>query len=121
MRMLRELCRHNALCDIILTTTTWDDVEHAQCSRKGAGKNSNGMISQGSKALSFPFLNTPESAWATMSDHCLHPVHDRHAVQLQKEVVNLEQLNEAAETKIGKTLYGEPEVTEKATRSATKR
>jgi hypothetical protein len=108
LRMFRELCGHNALRNIILTTTMWLDVEEELGSlreKELAKKYWNGMINEGSKV--FRFLNTSESAW-TILDNFLQPAHERRAVQLQKEMVDLER--QLSETKAGKKLYSELEV-----------
>jgi len=107
LRMFQELCGHNALRNIILTTTMWLDVEEELGSvreKELEKKYWSGMISQGSKV--FRFLNTPESAWIIL-DHFLRPAHERQAVQLQEEMVDLER--QLSETKAGKKLYGELE------------
>ena len=107
LRMFEQLCGHNALRNIILTTTMWVDVEEdlgSQREKELEEKYWNGMINEGSKV--FRFLNTPESAWAIL-DHFLRPAHERHAVQLQEEMVDLER--QLSETKAGKKLYGELE------------
>jgi hypothetical protein len=108
LRMFQELCGRDALRNIILATTMWVDVEEQVGLQRQKELEKNywkGMISQGSKA--FRFLNTPESAWAIL-DHFLRPAHERQAVQLQEEMVDLGR--QLSGTKAGKKLYGELEV-----------
>jgi hypothetical protein len=107
LRMFQQLCGHNALRNIILTTTMWVDVEEelgSQREKELEKKYWKGMINEGSKV--FRFLNTSESAWAILNNF-LQPAYDRQAVQLKEEMVDLEQ--QLSETKAGKKLYGELE------------
>jgi hypothetical protein len=105
--MFQKLCGDNALQNIVLVITMWDDVDEELGSQRENELEKNywkGMLNEGSKTSRH--LKTPESAWAIL-DNFLQPAHQRQALQLQKEMVDLQrQLNE---TKAGKKLFSELE------------
>lgn len=108
LRMFRELCGKNALQNIILTTTMWDEVDP----KVGEGREGElrskywkAMIDQGSATARFH--STQESAWDIV-DHFVRDANARHAVLLQKEMSEMKK--QLPETNAGQKLYTELEV-----------
>jgi ribosome-associated translation inhibitor RaiA len=103
LRMFKKLCGENALRNIILMTTMWDEVDEetgAQREKELKGKYWNTMIEQKSKTARY--LGTSDSAWDIV-DHFLQSSNERCAVLLQREMVDMER--QLRETKAGQTLY----------------
>ena len=103
LRMFEKLCGKHALGNIILTTTMWDKIDEKMGDEREKELREEywkSMIKQGS--TTFRYRNTRDSAWEIL-DKVLQSGHNRHAILLQKQMVELEmQLNE---TDAGRTLY----------------
>ena len=103
LRMFEKLCGKHALGNIILTTTMWDKIDQKMGEEREKELREEywkSMIKQGSTTIRYG--NTRNSAWEIL-DKVLQSGHNRHAVLLQKQMVELEmQLNE---TDAGRTLY----------------
>jgi hypothetical protein len=107
LQMFKQLCGKNALPNIILTTTMWDDVEPELGARREldlVNTSWKDMIRFGSKTLRF--TNTHDSAWNIIDD-ALSPIHKARALRLQKELVDMEQ--DLPETSAGRELCSELE------------
>jgi hypothetical protein len=105
LRMFRELCGRQALENIILVTTMWDEVDEdvgSQREKELRGKYWKPMIDHGSATARYN--GTSESAW----DIVEHFTTRRHAVLLQREMVDLKK--ELPETAAGQELYTTLEV-----------
>jgi len=101
LRMFEKLCGKNAFKNIILTTTMWDHVDEEtglQREKELKGEYWRAMINQGSKTVRY--RNTHDSAWSILDGIIGHK---RHAVLLQKEMVDMEK--QLRETDAGQTLY----------------
>jgi hypothetical protein len=108
LRMFEKLCGKNALENILLTTTMWDDVDDKVGSvreKELVAKYWKGMMAHGSKTVRYN--NSATSAWEII-DHFLQVANARYAVLLQEEMVDMEK--QLRETKAGQTLYGTLEV-----------
>jgi hypothetical protein len=108
LRMFEKLCGKNALRNIILTTTMWDEVDESvglEREKELEGKYWKAMIDQGSTTVRY--TNTADSAWKIMDDY-LTTANSRYAVLLQREMVDMER--QLQETKAGKALYETLEV-----------
>jgi hypothetical protein len=103
LRMFEKLCGKHALGNIILTTTMWDKIDETtgqEREKELKGQYWKSMIRLGSTTIRY--RNTKDSAWEIL-DKVLQSGHNRHAVLLQNEMVDMErQLNE---TDAGRTLY----------------
>jgi len=101
--MFEKLCGKHALGNIILTTTMWDKIDETtgqEREKELKGQYWKSMIKLGSTTIRY--RNTKDSAWEIL-DKVLESGHNRHAVLLQNEMVDMErQLNE---TDAGRTLY----------------
>jgi hypothetical protein len=105
LRMFRELCGKQALENIILVTTMWDEVEEdvgSQREKELRGKYWRAMIDHGSATARYN--GTLESAWDIVERFTTR----RHAVLLQREMVDLKK--ELPETAAGRELYTTLEV-----------
>ena len=103
LRMFEKLCGKNAFGNIILTTTMWDKIEETtgqERERELRGLYWKSMIRLGSTTVRY--RNTKDSAWEIL-DKVLQSGHNRHAVLLQKEMVEMER--QLSETDAGRTLY----------------
>jgi hypothetical protein len=103
LHMFKRLCGENALRNVILVTTMWDEVDEemgSQREKELIGKYWKAMIEQKSKVVRY--LGTSDSAWDII-DHFLQSSNQRHAVLLQREMVDMER--QLCETKAGQTLY----------------
>jgi hypothetical protein len=108
LRMFEKLCGKNALQNIILTTTMWDEVDERMGSLREnelKAKYWKAMIDQGSKTVRYH--NTQESAWEII-DQFLQTANRRYAVLLQHEMVDMEK--QLRETQAGQALFGTLEV-----------
>ncbi|KAF9469800.1 P-loop containing nucleoside triphosphate hydrolase protein [Collybia nuda] len=108
LKMFRELCGKNALQNIILTTTMWDEVDAETGARREAELRSKywkAMIDHGSATARFH--STQESAWDIV-DHFVRDSNARHAVLLQNEMSEMKK--QLPETNAGQKLYTELEV-----------
>jgi hypothetical protein len=108
LRMFKELCGKNALQNIILTTTMWDEVDEStgvMREKELKAKYWKAMIDQGSRTVRY--FNTPESAW-NIVDHFVETANNRYAILLQQEMVDMEL--ELRETSAGQMLFGTLEV-----------
>ncbi|KAJ8689314.1 hypothetical protein PTI98_013347 [Pleurotus ostreatus] len=104
LHMFEKLCGKNALKNIILTTTMWDEVEGKTGEQREEELKKHywkSMISQGSTAMRFE--NTEQSAW-NIIDAIVNTHNERYAVELQEELVDMKQ--GLPETKAGQELYG---------------
>ncbi|KAF9489918.1 hypothetical protein BDN71DRAFT_1525719 [Pleurotus eryngii] len=104
LHMFEKLCGKDALQNIILTTTMWDEVDEATGEQREKELERHywkTMISQGSKTMRYQ--NTDKSAW-NIIDSIVVGHNERYAVELQKELVDLEK--ELPETGAGKELFG---------------
>lgn len=107
LSMFRELCGKDALQNIILTTTMWDEVEPGVGARREVELRSTywkPMIDRGSGAERFH--NTQESAWNIL-DRFVRDANARHSDLLQKELMEIKK--QLSATNAGKKLYTELE------------
>ncbi|KAJ8456402.1 hypothetical protein ONZ45_g18733 [Pleurotus djamor] len=104
LTIFEKLCGKDALGNVILTTTMWDeeDAETGLQRQKNIEKNYwKAMIKRGSRTVRY--LNDEESAWEIV-DYIVGPKNDSFAVELQHELVDLdEQLPEIGACR---ALYG---------------
>ncbi|TDL17136.1 hypothetical protein BD410DRAFT_730453 [Rickenella mellea] len=107
LRMFEKLCGHDALKNIVLVTTMWDEIEDDGEEDVGSQREAElvekfwkPMISQGSKHVRYH--NTTDSAWNIIDDF-LKEANERHAVLLQDEMVSMEM--ELRETRAGRQLF----------------
>jgi hypothetical protein len=103
LRMFEKLCGKHALGNIILTTTMWDKIDNEigqEREKELRGQYWKSMIRLGSTTVRY--CNTRDSAWEIL-DKVLQSGHNRHAVLLQKEMVDMER--QLSETDAGRTLY----------------
>ncbi|KAF4582667.1 hypothetical protein EYR40_002590 [Pleurotus pulmonarius] len=103
LHMFEKLCGKDALQNIILTTTMWDEVDEPTGEQREKELERHywkTMISQGSKTMRYQ--NTDKSAW-NIIDSIVVGHNERYAVELQKELVDLEK--ELPETGAGKELF----------------
>jgi hypothetical protein len=108
LRMFEKLCGKNALQNIILATTMWDEVDDnvgSQREKELMARYWKGMMAQGSKTVRYK--NSATSAWDII-DHFLQVANVRYAVLLQEEMVDMEK--QLRETKAGQALYGTLEI-----------
>ncbi|KAJ8517857.1 hypothetical protein ONZ45_g5026 [Pleurotus djamor] len=104
LHMFEKLCGKDALGNIVLTTTMWDDVDEETGLQREKELQKNywkGMINQGSRTVRY--LNDEESAWEIV-DYIVGPKNDSFAVELQHELVDLHE--QLPETGAGRELYG---------------
>ncbi|KAJ8517858.1 hypothetical protein ONZ45_g5025 [Pleurotus djamor] len=104
LHMFEKLCGKNALQNIVLTTTMWDEVDldvGIQRERELERNYWKTMLSHGSRSMRH--LNTEESAWRII-DAIASAQNERYAVELQAELVDMGK--ELPETGAGKELYG---------------
>jgi len=108
LRMFEKLCGKNALRNIILTTTMWDEIDEASGVRREKELRSNYwkvMIDHGSKTARY--RNTRESAWDIVDQFC-EIANKRCAMLLQQEMVDMEK--QLRETQAGQALFATLEV-----------
>ncbi|KAL4062804.1 P-loop containing nucleoside triphosphate hydrolase protein [Scleroderma yunnanense] len=91
LRVFQRLCGNNAMSQIVLTTTMWDEVDEEEAIWKP-------MIAQGS--TTFRYLNTQESAMELIVQLVAKK---RREVRLQKEIANKHM--ELRETSAGQELH----------------
>jgi len=100
LTMFNKLCGDDALKNVILVTTKWDDIERG-VGRRREQQLSNTywkkMLSQGSQMARF--MNTQESAWEIID---LVLLKDPVNALIQKELIDLQK--HLPETEAGKTL-----------------
>jgi len=104
LKVFNKLCGQDALRNIILTTTMWDQVEIDEGSEREkelCNKYWKTMIKEGSTVARF--LNSTDSAWSIVEPLLRHANH-RFSVLLQEEMVNMQK--GLPETKAGMELYG---------------
>jgi hypothetical protein len=107
LRVFQKLCGANALRNVILTTTMWDEVQIEEGDRREKelrGKYWKTMIDRGSTVARY--LNTTESAWDIVMPILLD-LNERSALELQREMVELKK--QLPETKAGMELYNKLE------------
>jgi hypothetical protein len=108
LRMFEKLCGKHMLGNIILTTTMWDRIDEdtgKEREKELRGQYWKSMIKLGSTTVRY--RNTKDSAWEIL-DKVLQSGHNRHAVLLQKEMVDVKR--QLSETDAGRTLYTELEL-----------
>jgi len=105
LQVFQELCGKNALKNIVLVTTMWDDVEEST----GAAREDeltkeywNDMIRLGSRTARYH--NTVNSAWDILKVF-LAEARKRHATLLQQELVDMHK--RLGQSHAGRKLYGE--------------
>jgi len=104
LRMFKKLCGDNALKNVILTTTMWDEVdEEIGEEREQELKREywSGMIKRGSTTARFQ--NTSDSAWS-IADPLIQNAYRQRALKLQEELVDMKR--QLRETDAGQQLYG---------------
>lgn len=104
LRMFKKLCGENALRNIILTTTMWDEVDEAtglQREKELEDHYWKAMIKGGSRTARFE--NTSVSAWGIV-DPLIEHAYNQRAVRLQEEMVDMKR--QLRETDAGQVLYG---------------
>ncbi|KDQ53005.1 hypothetical protein JAAARDRAFT_137770, partial [Jaapia argillacea MUCL 33604] len=101
--MFQKLCGKNALENVILTTTMWDEVDESTGSaREEELKSKYWSYMLAKKSRTSRFLNTPQSAWAVL-DPILRSVHEERALLLQTEMGELRRT--LPETSAGHGLF----------------
>jgi predicted GTPase len=108
LRIFKKLCGKNALQNIILTTTMWDDVNRREgLEREKDLKENYWKVMLKQKSTVARYDNTTESAWQVV-EPLLREANKRSALRLQQEMVELKR--ELPETKAGGELYTRLEV-----------
>jgi len=102
LRVFKKLCGNNAMAQVFLVTTMWDEVEEDVGVERLKELQSNywkGMVSRGSTM--FRYENTPDSA-NKLLEHAAKKSSERRHVKLQKEISELKM--ELRETEAGQQL-----------------
>lgn len=108
LRMFERLCGKDALHNVILATTMWDEVDQSTGAKRENELRSNywkPMLDCGSTTARFD--GTLDSAWKIMQ-HLTSDRDSRHAVLLQEELVTLRK--QLPETHAGQALLSTMEV-----------
>ncbi|KDQ52989.1 hypothetical protein JAAARDRAFT_197776 [Jaapia argillacea MUCL 33604] len=101
--MFQKLCGKNALENVILTTTVWDEVdERTGSAREEELKSKYWSSMLAKKSRTSRFLNTPQSAWAVL-DPILRSAHEERAFLLRTEMGELRRT--LPETSVGHGLF----------------
>ncbi|KAF8160036.1 P-loop containing nucleoside triphosphate hydrolase protein [Crassisporium funariophilum] len=107
LHMFQQLCGTNALENIILATTMWDDVDEEtgnQREEELKKKYWRGMLKHNSTTARF--TGTRESAFALLAP-LINEANSRNAVRLQNEMVQMKL--QLQETSAGRALYSKME------------
>lgn len=108
LRVFEKLCGKDAMAQVILVTTMWDDVENVDVGERRLEELGStywkGMISR--KSETFRYLNTPESAKELLGK-VAEKGSERRRVLLQQEISELKK--DLQETAAGQTLCSDLE------------
>ncbi|KAL4068434.1 hypothetical protein V8B97DRAFT_822100 [Scleroderma yunnanense] len=102
LRVFETCCGDDAMAQVVLVTTMWDEVEHSAGTERLEELQSThwkGMIQRGSTI--FHYQNTPESA-KRLLEEVVEKSSERRRVLLQKEISDLKK--ELRETAVGQEL-----------------
>ena len=108
LRVFEKLCGKDAMAQVVLVTTMWDDVENVDVGERRLEELGStywkGMISR--KSETFRYLNTPESAKELLGK-VAEKGSERRRVLLQQEISELKK--DLQETAAGQTLCSDLE------------